>query len=381
MTFDLPTSWRHGRGLAAQTGDILQVLRCRRTLLVTDKHLVDQGILTPVTDSLERANIHYTLCDEVTIEPTLDLFDSIVQKLDLKTYDSVLAVGGGSVIDVAKGLAVMAQFGGHIRDYAGFGRIPAPLERKVIAVPTTAGTGSEVSDGSVLIDGERQTKFIVLGTWLCPTVAITDPEMTLSMPPKITANSGVDALTHAIESYLSKDASVVSEAFSLRAIELISSGLQRAYDNGKDIDARETVQIGATMAMIAGMNAHMGICHAMVMPLCALYHMPHGQACGMVLPHALAYNERVEKEKVADIFRAMGLLRGGAGRNGVNRSCYQGLENLLNGVGIAAKLSDFGYRDDHLGTIIQETLNSVQCQFNPQTPSEQDIAAIVRQLL
>ncbi|MFH1491311.1 MAG: iron-containing alcohol dehydrogenase [Pseudomonadota bacterium] len=381
MTFNLPTSWRHGRGLAAQTGDILQGLGCKRNLLLTDKLLVDLGVVQTVVASLDASRIAYTLCDDVTIEPTVSLFERIVQKLDLKTYDSMLAVGGGSVIDVAKGLAVIAQFGGHIRDYAGFGRIPEPLERKVIAVPTTAGTGSEVSDGSVLIDEARQTKFIVLSTWLCPTVAITDPEMTLTMPPKITANSGVDALTHAVESYLSRDASVVSEAFSLKAIELISSGLQRAYEDGQNLDARETVQIGSTMAMVAGMNAHMGICHAMIMPLCALYHMPHGQACGMVLPHALAYNERVEKEKVADIFRAMGLLKGRVGRKTVDHSCYQGLEDLLKGVGISAKLSDFGYREDHMGTIIQETLNSVQCQFNPQTPSGEDIANIVKQLL
>jgi len=381
MRFDLPTGWRHGRGLASKVGGILRDLECENTLLVTDKHLVKLGIIKPITVSLDGSNIVYTLCDDVTIEPTVRLFEKIVQKLDLKSYDSVLAVGGGSVIDVAKGLAVIAQFGGHIGDYAGFGRIPEPLERKVIAVPTTAGTGSEVSDGIVLIDEAKHTKFLVLSTRLCPFVAITDPEMTLSMPPKITANSGVDALTHAVESYLSRDASVVSEAFSLKAVELICSGLQRAYEDGKDLDARETVQIGSTMAMVAGMNAHMGICHAMIMPLCALYHIPHGQACGMVLPQALAYNEGVEKEKVAEIFKAMGLMKEKAGQKAADRSCYQGLDHLLEGVGIPAKLRDFGYREEHMETIIQETLNSVQCQFNPRTPSKGDIANIVRQLL
>ena len=381
MQFDFPTSWRHGRGLAAETGSILKDLGCKKTLLVTDRLLVDLGIVKGVVASLEDANNAYTLCDDVTIEPTVSLFETLVDKLDLQSFDSILAVGGGSVIDVAKALAVIAQFGGHIRDYAGFGRIPEPLERKVIAVPTTAGTGSEVSDGIVLIDEAKQTKFLVLSTWLCPTVAITDPVMTMSMPPKITANSGVDALTHAIESYLSRDASVVSEAFSLGAIKLISSGLQRAYENGKDLDARETVQIGSTMAMVAGMNAHMGLGHAMIMPLCALYHIPHGQACGMVLPHVLAFNEGVEKEKTADIFRAMGFLKERTDRNGVDRSGYQGLDNLLEGVGIPAKLSDFGYQEDHMGTIIQETLNSVQCQFNPQTPSEEDIVNIVKQII
>ncbi|MHB0979248.1 MAG: iron-containing alcohol dehydrogenase [Thermoleophilia bacterium] len=142
MRFDLPTSWRHGRGLAAQTGSVLKELRCARTMLVTDRALVDCGALAPVTASLEAQGIEYVVCDEVTTEPTVSLFESLAAGWDLAEFDSVLAVGGGSVIDAAKGLAVVAQFGGHIRDYAGFDTVPAPLTRKIVAVPTTAGTGS-----------------------------------------------------------------------------------------------------------------------------------------------------------------------------------------------------------------------------------------------
>ncbi|MFH1491207.1 MAG: iron-containing alcohol dehydrogenase [Pseudomonadota bacterium] len=381
MTFDFPTSWHHGRGLAADTGNLLKGLGCKETLLVTDRLLVELGVIEPVTSSLDACPIEYTLCDEVTEEPTVNLFEGLVKKLDLKKFDSFLAVGGGSVIDVAKGLAVIAQFGGHIRDYAGFNRIPERLERKIIAVPTTAGTGSEISDGSVIIDEALQTKFLVLSTRICPTVAITDPEMTVSMPPKVTANSGVDALTHGIESYLSRDASLASEPFSLRAVELISGGLQRAYRDGQDLDARETVQIGSTMAMVAGMNAHMGLCHAMVMPLCALYHIPHGRACGMVLPHVLAFNGAVVMEKVADLFRVMGFMSKDAESSAPTGPCYQNLDNFLEKMGIAARLSDFGFQEDHMQTIVQETFNSVQCQFNPRPPSEEDIVDIVEKMI
>lgn len=189
MRFDLPTSWRHGRGLAAQTGSVLRELGCSRALLVTDRELVDRGIAAPVTASLDTHAIEYAVCDEVATEPTVVLFESLAANWDLSEFDSVLAVGGGSVIDAAKGLAVVAQFGGHIRDYAGFDTVPAPLTRKIVAVPTTAGTGSEISDGSVWIDEARHTKFLVLSTRICPTVAITDPQITRSMPPRITANS------------------------------------------------------------------------------------------------------------------------------------------------------------------------------------------------
>ena len=388
MRFDFPTSWRHGRGLAAQAGNVLRELGCTRTLLVTDRLLMEKGVVDPVTASLDEAGMAYTVCDAVTTEPTVALFEELVGTTrgspliaDLAGFDSVLAVGGGSVIDVAKGLAVVAQFGGHIRDYAGFDAIPEPLTRTIVAVPTTAGTGSEISDGSVWIDEAAHTKFLVLSLRICPTVALTDPEMTRSMPPRVTATSGVDALVHAIESYLSRDASVATEPLSLRAIESIVAGLKAAYDHGDDLDAREAVQLGATMAMAAGMNAHMGLCHALAMPLCGLYGMAHGQACGMVLPYVLEFNAEVARSKVAAVFRAMGFTSGEAGDGAVGGAHYRELAVFLGEVGIAGRLSDFGYRDDHMRTIVQGTLASVQARFNPRTPSEDDLVGLVRRLI
>jgi alcohol dehydrogenase len=381
MKFDFPTSWRHGRGLAAESGRIVKDLGCKKTLLITDRWLLKLGVVRPVIESLNAFNMEYTVCDEVTPEPTVTLFENLADNLDPKNFDSFLAVGGGSVIDVAKGLAIVAQFGGHIRDYAGINKVPAPLERKLIAVPTTSGTGSEISDGSVFVDEAVQSKFLVLSTLICPKVAITDPELTILMPPEVTANSGVDALTHGIESYLSKDASVATRLFSLKAIELISSGLKTAYHNGKIVDARETVQIGATMAMVAGMNAHMGLCHAMIMPLCALYHIPHGKACGMVIPYVLAYNAEVAEEKVLDIFKAMGMVEGEGKDDTLNRTPFQMFDSMLEEVRISARLRDFGYVDNHMQIIIQETFNSVQCQFNPRKPSEEDIVRIVKKMI
>lgn len=377
MRFDLPTSWRHGRGLAARTGSVLKELGCARTLLVTDRELVERGIVSPVVASLESEDIEYALCDEVTTEPTVALFESLAARWDLTEFDSVLAVGGGSVIDAAKGLALVAQFGGHIRDYAGFDLVPAPLARTIVAVPTTAGTGSEISDGSVWIEEARHTKFLVLSTRLCPTVAITDPEMTRSMPPRITANSGIDALTHAIESYLSVDASVATRPFSLRAIEAIAGSLTRAYTHGDDVDAREAVQLGATMAMIAGMNAHMGLCHALAMPLCGLYPLPHGQVCGLVLPHVLEFNAAVAGTRVAEVFAALGM----PGVEGDRRTPYECLAALVADVGLSARLGDFGYREEHLEIIVRETRNSAQFRFNPREPSEQDLVRLVERLV
>jgi 1,3-propanediol dehydrogenase len=360
LKFDFPTSWHHGRGYASKTGDILRDLGCKQCLLLTDDSLLRLGVVAPVIASLVSCQIAYVLCGEVTAEPTLSFVEKLAGELDLTGCDSVVAVGGGSVIDVAKAVAILAQFGGRIRDFAGLNKVPAPLARKIVAVPTTAGTGSEISDGSALIDEAAQSKFLVLSTRICPAVAITDPELTRSMPPGVTANSGVDALTHAIESYVSRDASVATEVFSLRAIDLIGKGLITAYRHGDDLDARETVQVGATLAMVAGMNAHMGLCHAMVMPICALYHMPHGQACGMTLPHVLEFNAAACKSKVADIFKALGVMNKTASDDELKASHYRQFEALLQEVGVRAGLRAYGYRDDHLKTIVQETLASVQ---------------------
>jgi alcohol dehydrogenase len=219
-----------------------------------------------VVASLEAAGLTYTVCDAVTKEPTVALLDELLTTIDLQGFDSVVAVGGGSVIDVAKAVALLADFGGHIRDYSGQGKVPGPLSRPLITVPTTAGTGSEISDGSVWVDEAAHTKFLVLSPHICPTVALTDPEMTRSMPRSVTGLSGVDALTHAVESYVSRDASPASELFSLRALGLIAAALPAAYRDGDNLDAREIQQLGATMAMIGGMNAHMGLCHAGLRP-------------------------------------------------------------------------------------------------------------------
>jgi len=381
MKFNFPTSWQHGRGFAGKTGEILKDLGCKNTLLITDKILVDLGVLKPVFESLEAAGIGHTLCDAVTIEPTVNLFDTIVGQLDLNSFDSVVAVGGGSVIDVAKGLAVIAKFGGHIRDYGGLDKVTERPDWKIIAIPTTSGTGSEISNGAVFIDEEIQSKFPVISLNVCPTVALTDPLMTRSMPPKVTANSGIDALVHAIESYVSKNASVASEPFAIRAIELIGEGLKTAYASGDDLDAREAMQLGSTMAMASTLNALLGLCHAMAMPLCALYHMPHGQACGMVLPYVMAYNAAYEKEKIANIFKVMGFLDKKASADDVNNACYEKLEGLLSDIGVAAKLEDMGYQDDHMETIVTGTLNSVQTQFNPGNPTADDIEKIVKRII
>ena len=236
--------------------------------------------------------------------------------------------------------------------------------------PIGARTGSEVSDGVVLIDESRDTKFIVISKKICPAVALTDPEMTRSMPPLVTACSGMDALVHSIESYISRGSNRVTELFAQESISLIAKGLRPAYSDGDDMEAREKMQIGATMAMTAAMNSYLGLCHAMAMPICALYNLPHGQVCGILLPHVLKFNSREVQEKVNRIFEIMGL-----------RDGYDGIQRLVDDIGLSVRLRDFGYKDSHMQTIIRGTLGSAQAPTNPRKPIESEIADIASKLV
>lgn len=381
VKFDFPTSWRHGIGLAGQTAHFVRELNCRHPLVLTDSLLVRLKVIDPIFASLDSEGIQYGVCDEVTYEPTVDLFENLTRNLDLQSFDLIIAAGGGSVIDVAKGLALVGTFGGHIRDYAGFEKVPGPPGIKTLAVPTTSGTGSEISDGVVLIDEAHDTKFLVISKKICPTLALTDPKMTLSMPPSVTATSGVDALVHATESYISKGASPVTEAFALKAVELIGQNLPGAYRNGEDISIREQMQIGATMAMVAGMNSYLGLCHALAMPLCALYHMPHGHAVGMALRPVLTYNSDVAGAKVAHVLDHMGFSPKEARTKAGLVEVLEQLDGFLAQIGLGARLGEFGFKESHMDTIVQATLASAQRPTNPRDPSAEDIAGIVHDMV
>lgn len=379
--FDFPTSWRHGIGVAAQTGQFVKQLGCKHPLLLTDNMLMQLKVVDPVMASLDAERISYTVCDGVNYEPTVDLFDALTRKLDLKSFDAILAVGGGSVLDVSKGLALIGSYGGHIRDYAGFDKVPGIPDIKTITVPTTSGTGSEISDGVVLIDEARDTKFLVISKKICPTMALTDPRMTLSMPPKVTALSGTDALVHAIEGYISKGATPVTESFSLKAVELLSRNIQSACENGQAIDTRENMQIGATMAMVAGMNAYLGLCHAMAMPLCALYHMPHGQAVGMALPTVLRFNAAAAGPKIMQILEVMGLVTREEKQSGTMEPAFGRLETFFEKIGVWTRLGDFSFAENHMDIITSATMDSAQRPTNPRDPSPADLEQIVRQMM
>ena len=381
LKFFQPTFWRHGTGIVSEIGSILKEYGCKRPLIVTDHVLVSLGLVEPVLQSLKNADINFTIYDSVEREPTVKMFNDISASFDLKAFDSVIAVGGGSVIDMSKGLAILGSFGGSITDYDGFNKFSRKPDMKIFAIPTTAGAGSEVSDGVIVLDEERNTKFGVLSDDIRPVVALTDPEMTLSMPPKVTACTGIDALIHGIEAYLSTNANMATDMFALKAIELISEGLVPAYKDGSNVETREKMQLGATMAMIAASNAFVGMAHSMDGPICALYHIPHGQACGLVAPGVLKFNAGAAEERVLNVFKTMGFIDADAnGESAVSEGCDR-LTGLLDETGLLIKLRDIGFKESHLDNIIEETLKGATLGTNPRQPGEKDIEEVLRQII
>ena len=261
-SFYLPAVLIIGSGASEQVGEESRKLGATKGLIVTDEVLNRLGLLDNIKRALSQAKIQFTLYSDVFTEPTVEFVEEGIKAYRENGCDFLLAVGGGSAIDTAKAIAIMVTNTGSLEDYQGLDKIPeegAPL----IAVPTTAGTGSEVTQFTIIADTRRNVKMLIGSPFLIPQKAIIDPLLTLSMPRSLTAATGIDALTHAIEAYISVKAQPMSDIFSLSAIELISGNLRRAWSNGNDIEAREKTMLGALQGGIAFSNSSVALVHGM----------------------------------------------------------------------------------------------------------------------
>jgi len=303
--FYIPPVLIIGSGASEQVGEESRKLGVKQGLIVTDEVLLKLGILDDIKRALSQAKIQFAIYSGVFTEPTVEFVQD-----GLKTYkengcDFLLAVGGGSAIDTAKAIAVMATNGGAIEDYQGLGKIPkegAPL----IAIPTTAGTGSEVTQFTIITDTKRDVKMLIGSPFLIPREAIVDPLLTLSMPRGLTAAVGIDALTHAIEAYVSVKAQPMSDIFCLSAIELISGNLRQAWSNGNNIEAREKTMVGALQAGIAFSNSSVALVHGMSRPIGAYFHVAHGVSNAALLGVVTEFSLIGNPARYARVAQSMG---------------------------------------------------------------------------
>jgi len=303
--FRIPSLILTGLGASQQVGEQCKKRGLQKALIVTGRRIRSSGIVAQIEQALAQSGISYSIYDGVATEPVIEFVEAGLEMYRTDGCDFVLAVGGGSPIDTAKAIAVMTTNEGSISDYKGIGKIPqkgAPL----VALPTTAGTGSEVTIYTIITDAATNVKMLIGSPFLMPDVAIVDPILTVSSPPGVTAATGIDALVHAIEAYVSVKAQPMSDIFALSAIELISGNLRQAWANGDNLDAREKTMLGALQAGIAFSNSSVALVHGMSRPIGAYFHLAHGVSNAALLAVCMEFSLIGNPRRYADIAGAMG---------------------------------------------------------------------------
>ena len=309
-TFRVPQVVITGSGSSKQVGEECKKLGLKKALIVTDQNLVKLGIPDGVKESLQQNGVEHATYDGVNSEPVIEHVQEGLEAFRGNGCDFLLAVGGGSPMDTAKAISAMATNRGSIEDYMGQGKI---LEkgRPVIAVPTTAGTGSEVTPFSIITDTRRDVKMLIGSPFLTPAIAVVDPQLTISLPQDITAATGIDALTHAIEAYVSVKVQAMSDVLALAAIELIAGNLEQAWSDGKNLEAREKTMMGSLMAGMAFSNSSVALVHGMARPIGAYFHVRHGASNAALLGTVMEFSLEGNPARYARIAEAMGVKAGG----------------------------------------------------------------------
>lgn len=302
--FKAPSVIVNGPGAAKEVGSFAKGLG-KKALIVTDNLLEKIGLLDEIKKALEVAGIPSTTYDKVVTEPTMDYTGEGLKIYQEVKADFLIAVGGGSPIDTAKGISALATNPGKMSDFEGANKIPTP-GAPLIAIPTTAGTGSEVTQFTIITDTTRDVKMLIASPSVMPRVALVDPMMTLLMPQGITAGTGLDALTHAIEAYVSVKAQPITDALALHAIRLISGNLRQAWCNGNNIEARTNMMTGALEAGLAFSNASVALVHGMARPIGAYFHVSHGISNAALLPTVIEFSIPGNPKRYVDIAEAMG---------------------------------------------------------------------------
>lgn len=358
-----------GRGSLAEIGKLAGTMG-KRALVVTSRggSLRRAGVIDRVEGYLAEAGLVCGLFEGVEPEPGLPTVEEGLRLCLEGRYDVVVAIGGGSAIDVGKAVAGLAGTGIDLREAFLRGKAVDGRSLPCIAVPTTSGTGAEVTFNSVLTDRDTDSKLSIRGQALLPAIALLDPELTTSMPPSLTAHTGMDALTQALESYVSRGASPITDALALDAARLVGANLERAYHDGLDIEAREAVAYGSLMAGMALANARLGAVHGMAHSIGSRCRMAHGLVCAVLLPYVLRFNEDAAALKHRRAEEAMGLARG---------TLADFVLRLNSAMCIPDRLGLLGLREDMVEGIVAESLPSGSLKANPKTVTADDIRAIL----
>lgn len=374
-----PRIIRIGGGVAAETAEVLSQLGLSRPLIVTDPK-VARLHLTTLTDVLDAAGLNWGLFDQVVEDPTDTCVDEGLAAFRAGDYDCVIGFGGGSPMDAAKAVSFMAVNPGHVRDY----KAPAQIDTcgvPIILIPTTGGTGSELTRWCVITDTESPEKYNLSGLACVATAALIDWTFTLTKPARITADTAVDSLTHAIEAYVSRRAFPYTDAFALSAMPLIAGHVRRAYADPSDGPAREALMLAAAQAGMAFSNASVALVHGMSRPIGAHFHVAHGLSNAMLLPTVTAFSVDAAPARYATCARAMGWANETDSDATASARLIEGLQRLNQDLAVPSP-TDLGHRagDEMLDLMAAQALASGSPNNNPRIPNAADIVRLYKEM-
>ena len=378
--FAMNTTVLMGENVCEQIGPQADLLALRRIMLVTDEGLLKAGVVDRVSNHIDKKKFEVKVFAEIKPDPSVKVVDKVAAFAKDNGIDLVISVGGGSPIDAGKAIAVVANNGGSSADYEGLDKYTKP-PLPLFAIPTTCGTGSEVTFGAVLTNTDTNYKFILYGYNCAPRVAFLDPNLILGIPKKVMVPTGMDALTHAVESYLSKAATPQSRPLALEAIRLISQNFVQAAQNTNDLQAISNMLYAANIAGIAFACSRLGIVHAMALPLGAFFHVPHGVANSILLPHGLEYNLGSDNSRYCDIARAMGQNTAELSDEQAAQKAIEGIKRIAVQVGAPAKLSELGVEADKIESMAKDAMKSSHIPANPRPIREEEVAELYRQAM
>lgn len=381
-----------GPGAVTQLGELVRPWQVQRALLVTDRALVSAGLVEQVEAPLREVGIEVVRFDEGAPEPALALAETCISAARQSRADLVVGLGGGSNLDLAKITATLLAHGGTVRDYVGDCRVPGPIG-PLVCLPTTAGTGSEVTAASVLTDTEAKVKVGILSNYLRPKLALVDPQLTLTCPPKVTADSGIDALTHAIEAFTAVDNATfplppeertvyqgrhpLADCLAEKAISLVGANLTKAVRNGRDLAAREAMSLGATLAGMAFSNVGVALVHAMEYPVGGAVHCSHGAGNGLLLPFVMRFNTTPRRAEMARIATLLGENTTGLGEKMAAEAAIVAVERLKREIGIPERLRDLGVEREQLSGFAEKAFAIKRIlRVNPREVTLEDVLAI-----
>ncbi|MEH6530805.1 MAG: L-threonine dehydrogenase [Photobacterium frigidiphilum] len=373
--FFIPSVNLMGAGCLTEAADAVKAHGFKKALIVTDKVLNQIGVVKQVVDLLVERNVEAVVFDGTQPNPTMGNVEAGLALLKANDCDFVISLGGGSPHDCAKGVALVASNGGSISDYEGVD-VSAKPQLPLVAINTTAGTASEMTRFCIITDEARHIKMAIVDKNTTPLMSVNDPELMLAKPASLTAATGMDALTHAIEAYVSTAATPITDAVAIKAMELIQAHLRTAVNDGQNLEAREQMAYAQFMAGMAFNNASLGYVHAMAHQLGGFYDLPHGVCNAVLLPHVQRYNAKVCPERLRDVAKAMGVnVESMTAEQGAD-AALEAIQVLSKDVGIPAGLKDLGAKNEDISILADNALKDA-CGFtNPKQATHEEISEI-----